>query len=246
VRALLERLEGRLLGGRGVAALHHDPAAEHPYRLRLDDGETLDADALILTTPAFAAAELVAPFQPALAAALRQIRYVSTGTITLAYRSGDIGEPLDGFGLIIPQRERRRINAVTITSSKFERRAPSGYTLVRVFVGGSRSPDMVDLDDAALLALARAELRDILGIAAAPLWSRAYRWRHGNPQYDVGHLDHVAALEALLPPGLYLAGSAYRGVGIPDCVRQGQLAALGALAFVRSLVTEAEILSPAF
>jgi oxygen-dependent protoporphyrinogen oxidase len=208
----------------------------------LDDGETLDADAVILTTPAFAAAQLVAPFRPALAAELRQIRYVGTGTITLAYRRGDIGEPLDGFGLVIPQSERRRINAVTITSNKFDRRAPGGYTLIRAFFGGSRSPGMVDLDDPALLALVRAELRDILGIAAGPLWSRIYRWPRGNPQYDVGHLDRVAGLDALLPPGLYLAGSAYRGVGIPDCVRQGQQAAEGVLAYMHSRVIEAEIL----
>jgi protoporphyrinogen/coproporphyrinogen III oxidase len=237
VRALLERLEGRLVSGQGVAALEHDMAAERPYRLRLDDGETLDADALILTTPAFAAADLVAPCRPALAAALRQIRYVSTGTITLAYRRGDIGEPLDGFGLVIPQSEHRRINAVTITSNKFDRRAPGGYTLIRVFVGGSRSPDVVDLNDPALLELVRAELRDILGIAAGPLWSRIYRWPHGNPQYDVGHLDRVAQLEALLPPGLYLAGSAYRGVGIPDCVRQGQAAAERVLTYLRDRVS---------
>ena len=237
MRALLERLEGRLVGGRGVASLEHDPAAERPYRLRLDDGEAIDADAVILATPAFAAAELVAPFRPTLAAGLRQIRYVSTGTITLAYRRGDIGEPLDGFGLIIPQTERRRINAVTITSSKFESRAPGGSMLIRAFVGGSRNPDVVDLDDPALLALVRAELRDILGIAAAPLWSRVYRWPRGNPQYDVGHLERVAALEALLPPGLYLAGSAYRGVGIPDCVRQAQVAAEGTLAYLRDRVS---------
>jgi protoporphyrinogen/coproporphyrinogen III oxidase len=241
VRALLEQLEGRLIGGHGVASLEYNPAAEQPYRLRLDDGEALDADAVILATPAFAAAEMVAPFQPALAAALRQIRYVSTGTITLAYRRGEIGEPLDGFGLIIPQRANRRINAVTITSSKFDGRAPAGYTLIRVFVGGSRSPDAVHLDDPALLALVRAELRETLGIAATPMWSRAYRWMHGNPQYDVGHLGRVDALEALLPPGIRLAGSAYRGVGIPDCVRQGQAAAEGALAFVRDRVTTIKI-----
>ncbi len=237
VRALLEQLQGRLISGHGVAALEHDPLAEQPYRLRLDDGEVLDADAVILATPAFATAELVASFRPALAAALRQIRYVSTGTITLAYRHGEIGKPLDGFGLIIPQRANRQINAVTIASSKFDDRAPTGYTLIRAFVGGSRNPDAIHLDDPALLAMVRAELRETLGITATPLWSRAYRWMHGNPQYDVGHLDRVDALESLLPPGLRLAGSAYRGVGIPDCVRQGQVAAEGALAFVRDRVT---------
>jgi len=97
--------------------------------------------------------------------------------------------------------------------------------LLRVFVGGSRNPDVAELDDAPLLELVRAELRDILGIQAEPLWSRIYRWPRSNPQYDVGHLAHIDALESLCPVGLYLAGSAYRGVGIPDCARQGKDAA---------------------
>jgi protoporphyrinogen/coproporphyrinogen III oxidase len=238
VRALLERLSGRLIAGRGVAALGYDPTAAQPYRVRLDDGEALEADAVVVTTPAHAAANLVAPFRPALAGALREIRYVTTGTVTLAYRRADLGKPLDGFGLIIPRGERRRINALTMSSTKFADRAPEGYVLVRAFVGGSRTPDVVGLDDAALLALVRAELGDILGISAAPLWSRIYRWPLANPQYDVGHLGHVDALQALVPPGLYLAGSAYRGVGIPDCVHGGQIAAEAALAHIRHVVAE--------
>jgi oxygen-dependent protoporphyrinogen oxidase len=233
VRALVERLGGRMIAGRGVAALEYDPTAARPYHVRLDDGEALEADAVIMTAPAFAAADLVASFQPALAAALRAIRYVTTGTISLAYRHADVGRPLDGFGLVIPRGEGRRLNALTMTSSKFAARAPKGYALLRAFVGGSRTPDVVELDDAALLALVRAELRDILDIEDAPLWSRIYRWPLANPQYDVGHLERVDALERLLPPGLHLAGSAYRGVGIPDCVRGGQLAAEAALAQIR-------------
>src|SRR5262249_43939208 len=130
--------------------------------------------------------------------------------------------------------ERRPINAVTITSSKFTHRAPADAALLRVFVGGSRNPRIAELEDTALLDLVRAELGDILGVRAEPLWSRIYRWPRSNPQYDVGHLDRVAALDALCPGGLYLGGSAYRGVGIPDCVRQGQEAALKALSYVRS------------
>jgi oxygen-dependent protoporphyrinogen oxidase len=238
VRALLKRLSGRLIAERGVAALGYDPTAMRPYRMRLDDGEALDADAVIVTAPAFAAADLVAPFQPTLATALREIRYVTTGTIALAYRRADLGDPLDGFGLVIPRSEGRRINALTMTSTKFADRAPDGYALVRAFFGGSRTPEVLDLDDAALLALVRAELRDILGVAAAPLWSRIYRWPLANPQYDVGHLERVNTLEKLLPPGLYLAGSAYRGVGIPDCVRGGQAAAEAALARIESPIYE--------
>ena len=228
----MRALDGRLIGGTGVAALDYDPAAARPYRVRLEDGEVLDADAVVLTAPSFAAADLVERFQPELAAGLRRIRYVTTGTVSLAYAKREIGAPLDGYGLVIPRTERRRINAVTISSAKFTHRAPDDAVLLRVFVGGSRNPDVAELDDVPLLELARAELRDILGIQAEPLWSRIYRWPRSNPQYDVGHLAHIDALEALCPAGLYLAGSAYRGVGIPDCARQGQETAARVLAYV--------------
>jgi oxygen-dependent protoporphyrinogen oxidase len=242
VRALLEQLNGRLVSGSGVAALGYDPTAARPYQVRLADGEVLGADAVIMTAPAFAAAELVAPFQPALARALRTIRYVTTGTVTLAYRNADLRRPLGGFGLVIPRGEGRRINAVTMTTAKFAGRAPDGYTLVRAFVGGSRTPEAVELDDTALLALVRAELSDILGVDTAPQWSRIYRWPLANPQYDVGHLERVNALEKLVPPGLHLAGCAYRGVGIPDCVYSGQMAAEAALAHIRSVAQESYVL----
>ncbi len=228
--ALVHALDGRLIGGMGVAALDYDPTAARSYRVRLEDGEVVNADAVVLTAPSFAAADLVERFQPALAAGLRRIRYVTTGTVSLAYAKRDIGAPLDGYGLVIPRTERRRINAVTISSSKFTHRAPEDAVLLRVFVGGSRNPAVAELEDAPLLDLARAELRDILGIQAEPLWSRIYRWPRSNPQYDVGHLEHIDALEALCPPRLYLAGSAYRGVGIPDCARQGGAAAAQVLA----------------
>ena len=228
--ALVRALDGRLISGMGVAALEYDPTAARPYRVRLEDGEVLDADAVVLTAPSFAAADLVERFQPELATGLRRIRYVTTGTVSLAYAKSAIGAPLDGYGLVIPRTERRRINAVTISSSKFTHRAPDDAVLLRVFVGGSRNPDVAELDDLPLLELARAELRGILGIRAEPLWSRIYRWPRSNPQYDVGHLAHIDALEALCPAGLYLAGSAYRGVGIPDCARQGRDTAANALA----------------
>jgi protoporphyrinogen/coproporphyrinogen III oxidase len=231
--ALVRALDGRVIGGTGVTALDYEAARGRPYRVRLEDGEILDADAVILTTPAFNAAELVKPFQPELAAGLQQIRYVTTGTVSLAYAKPDIGEPLDGYGLVIPRTERRRINAITISSAKFAHRAPDDALLLRVFVGGSRNPKVAELDDAPLLDLARAELRDILGIRAEPLWSRIYRWPRSNPQYDVGHLARIDALEALCPAGLYLVGSAYRGVGIPDCVRQGQAVAASMIAHLK-------------
>lgn len=238
VEALVGALGARLIGGRGVAGLSYDPTAGQPYRLRLDDGETLEADAVIMAAPAYASADLLEPFVPVLADGLRQIRYVTTGTVSLAFRRETLGTMPDGYGLVIPRAERRRINAITVTSSKFAHRAPEGSVLLRVFVGGSRNPDVVDLDDAALLALVRAELGATLGIRAEPEWSRIYRWPRANPQYDVGHLERMDRLEAQCPPGLLLSGSAYRGVGIPDCVRQGQQAAEAALAHLAQRVPE--------
>ena len=233
--ALVQSLTGRLINGRGVATVAHDPTASRPYRIHLDDGERLDADIVMLTAPAYTAADLVESFLPRLATGLRQIRYVSTGTVSLAYRRADVGTLMDGYGVVIPRTEGRRINAITISSSKFAHRAPDDSVLLRVFVGGSRNPDVMDLEDTALLALVQAELRTVLGLQATPLFSRIYRWPRANPQYDVGHLEHMNALERLCPPGLLLSGSAYRGVGIPDCAHQGQQAAMDALAYVDTL-----------
>ncbi len=239
VRALLEQINCRLIARSEVTTIDYDPDAMHAYRLDLNGGAAIDADAVVLTTPAEAAAKLVAPIQPALAGELRRFRYVTTGTVTLAYRRAEIGNPLEGFGLVIPQSERRKINAVTMTSQKFDRRAPDGMALIRVFVGGSRTPETVALDDEALLELARGELADILGITATPLWSRIYRWPNGNPQYDIGHGERLNAIMRQLPEGLVLAGSSYNGVGIPDCIRQGQEAAERALAHLERVARPA-------
>jgi oxygen-dependent protoporphyrinogen oxidase len=192
--------------------------------LKLNDGRRISADAVVLAIPAYCAAGLIKDIVPEAAAGLDAIRYVSTGTISLAFRSQDVDLP-EGFGLVIPRSENRLINAVTLTSTKFDHRAPADHVLLRVFFGGSRRPEMMDIDDDQLIALVLSELDAVLGLDAQPLFCRIYRWRRANPQYDVGHLDRVATIEEALPAGLYLTGSPYRGIGIPDCVHQGQLTA---------------------
>uniref|UniRef100_A0A7C1FJC6 Coproporphyrinogen III oxidase n=1 Tax=Caldilinea aerophila TaxID=133453 RepID=A0A7C1FJC6_9CHLR len=219
VTALRSHLRGDLRLRTGVEAL--EPVAGG-YRLRLSDGTTLDAGQVILAAPAYVAARLLRPLTPEAADLLDGIRYVSTGTISLAFRSGAVRNPLHGYGLVIPISERRPINAVTLSSVKFAHRAPEGCLLLRVFFGGSRSPRSMELNDGDLYTTVRRELDALLGINAEPLFHRIYRWFHSNPQYDVGHLERVAAIERNLPPGVHLAGSAYRGVGLPDCIRQGQ------------------------
>jgi oxygen-dependent protoporphyrinogen oxidase len=193
------------------------------WLIRLADGDSLAADAVVLACPSFVAAELMAAPAPLAAEKLAAIRYVSTGTISIAYRAEDIAKArAGGFGLVVPMSEKRPINAVTFSSIKFDHRAPSGYVLLRAFFGGSRSPQSTELGDSALLATVKQELSALLGINGEPLFHRIYRWPRSNPQYDVGHLDRVAEIERELPAGLYITGSPYKGVGLPDCVKQAQ------------------------
>ncbi|HEX2908254.1 MAG TPA: protoporphyrinogen oxidase [Phototrophicaceae bacterium] len=220
IGALVNHLNADLRLNTAVTAIEQIGAGN--YQVITNNGGRFHADAVVLTTPAYTAADLLRPLAPQAAEQLAAIRYVSTGTISLAFRAADIQRPLHGFGLVIPKSERRPINAVTISSTKFDHRAPEGYVLLRVFFGGSRSPESMAYDDDQLLRGVRAELRQILGIEAAPLFHRIYRWHNANPQYDVNHLERVAAIEAALPAGIYVTGSALRGVGMPDCVYQAQ------------------------
>jgi oxygen-dependent protoporphyrinogen oxidase len=245
VETLAARLEGELLPGTRVVGLDRDPgssASENGrYRLHLENDRTLLADAVILATPAYVAADMVELMHPALAAELRAIRYVSTATVSLGFRRAEFEHPLDGFGFVsararhprsAPRAEDKKsrpssstpLAACTWTSTKFSGRAPDEHVLVRGFVGGPRHEELVDLPDQTLVEGVREELRRVMGVHARPVVTRIYRWPQANPQYDVGHLERVGQIEALAAdlPDLYFTGSAYRGVGIPDCIEQGQ------------------------
>ena len=195
------------------------------WRLRAGT-EPLVADGLVLATPAYATAKLVEGLDPTLAAALGAIDYASSATVTLAYRAADAGA-LAGLGFVVPAVERRPLLACTYTSRKFPGRAPDGHELLRAFVGGARRAEALGLDDAALAAAVRAEFAALLAISATPVLARVHRHDRAMPQYAVGHLEQVAAIEARAAalPALALGGAAYRGVGIPDCVRSGETAA---------------------
>lgn len=220
VETLVKNLTGDLRLQTQVTAL--SPLPDGRYRVMTGDGESLSADAVLLTTPAYTAADLIRDLAPTAAEKLSAIRYVSTGTLSMAFHTDDIRRPLHGFGVVVPKSEKRPINAITISSTKFDHRAPAGYVLLRVFFGGSRSPETMAYDDETLLQVVRGELQDVLGIEAAPIFHRIYRWHRANPQYDVEHLTRVEEIEFALPQGIYVTGSAFRGVGIPDCVHQAQ------------------------
>ena len=197
------------------------------WKLLMADGSAAAADGVIIATESHQAGRMLRYTDPALSHLLEGIPYASSATVTLAWRRADIPHPLDGFGFVVPKIERRPIIACTFTSVKYPRRAPDGFALLRVFVGGALNEAALEGDDETLTRVARAELGELLGIQAPPLFSRVSRYPKAMPQYHVGHLQRVDAIEGCLKthPGLALAGGAYRGVGISDCVRSGEDAA---------------------
>lgn len=230
VEALEQALDGRCAILTGRTARHLSLRVESgraTYTLRLDDGTRTSADALLLTTPAFAAAELLEPLAPQVASLLAEIPYVSTAALTLAYRREEIRHPLDGHGFVVARGEPLAITACTWVSSKWPHRAPPGIALLRCYLGAAGSQAVVEEDDARLVALARADLGATMAIDAEPAFARVTRWIRAMPQYMPGHLDRLATVEAGLKelPNLALAGAGYGGIGIPDCVRQGTQAA---------------------
>ena len=182
--------------------------------------------AIILATPAYVSGALIENFAPKLAAELTAIEYVSTATVTLAFRESDLSRPLDGYGYVIPRREGRKALACTWTSTKFPHRAPDGYALIRVFVGRAGQEKQITWDDDGLLEIAREELELTLGITAEPLLTHIFQWEKAMPQYNLGHPERLDRINAMLKniPGLGLAGNGYRGIGIPDCIHSGELA----------------------
>jgi len=191
-------------------------------------GETaIRADAIIFATPAYVTAGLIESMAPRLASKLREIRYVSTATVSLGFRRSDVPGLLDSSGYLVPHNQQRRILGCTWCSNKFDGRAPDDYVLMRVFIGGARAEHLAEQADAALIELARQELLTTMGINASPVLEKVFRWQKANPQYEVGHRARLAEIDQLISQysGLYLAGAGYRGIGIPDCIQSGNLAA---------------------
>ncbi|MDV2503333.1 MAG: protoporphyrinogen oxidase [bacterium] len=204
-----------------------DPSPSGGWRLQLAGGKSLEAEAVALAVPSWQAARLLTRSDPHLAGLLETIPWVSSATVVAAWRREDVGRPLDGSGFVAGRGEGRSITACTWSSAKFSGRAPPDRVLVRAFVGGAKQEHLAELDDEALVARVRADVDDILAVRGEPLFVRIFRWPRAMPQYTMGHLERVAAIEAACErhPGLALAGASYRGLGIPDCIHQGRQAA---------------------
>lgn len=196
------------------------------YRIRLQDG-WLPADRVVLACEAHRAAALAASLQPAISDLLAAVPYSSSMTVALGFRREAFARPLRGFGFLVPKRERRRLVACTWVGTKFPYRVPEGLVLLRCFLGGTDQPEILSETDQDVIASVLEELGAIVGISSQPLFTRVFRWPRSMAQYPVGHQQRLEELNARLEalPGLYLAGNAYQGIGIPDCIRTGKQAA---------------------
>ena len=227
IETLGQRLpEGTIRLNTPVNRLARDPDKNLWCIEREGDGK-IEAAAVIFATPAFHAAQMLETITGEAALGLKQIAYASTATVSLAYRRSDFPGPLDSFGFVVPAIEKRKIMACTFSSVKYPGRAPEGHVLLRAFVGGTLQPELSLDDDATMERNVRAELASLLGVSAPPLFARIWRHPRSMPQYHVGHAALIQRIEASLGshPGLALAGSAYHGVGISDCVHTGEEAA---------------------
>jgi oxygen-dependent protoporphyrinogen oxidase len=211
--------------------LDREPSAGSPkWSIKTDRDELFTADAVCLALPAYTSARLLSDVDAQLASDLNGIPYASSAIINLGFRRSDIPHPLNGFGFVVPFIEKRSLIACTFSSVKFPGRAPQHHALLRVFVGGALQPEMFDLSDDEMLSRACVDLRDLLGIERPPLFAEVSKWERSMPQYNLGHLAKVERIQQRVNslPGFALAGNAYSGLGIPDCIRSGEAAA-GAL-----------------
>ena len=199
-----------------------------------DDGWTVAAgyqsdhfDAVIIAAPAHAAAAVLQSADENLARELASINYSSSVTLTLGYDEKVRRSLPPGFGFLVPRSAGHRMLAATFVHNKFPHRAPENRAIVRCFLGGARDEAILNQTEDQILAIARDDLRQIIGLTAEPIFTRVYKWKSAMAQYSVGHLERLQRIEALRLkiPGLALAGNGFTGIGVPDCVRSGTEAA---------------------
>jgi len=232
--ALLERVGNRW------PMLKDDP---HPNPLPKGEGTNNDVpqgegtnefDAIIIAAPSPVASKLLSTVDATLSSDLAKITHEGTAIVSLGYDVRQVGHPLDGMGAVVPAIERSPILAISFSSRKYTHRAQESKTLLRVFVGGARHPELAEMPDDQLLPLVRRHTEKLLHIQGEPVFCDIAHWPGTMPQYHVGHKDLVARIEARASslPHLHLAGNAYHGVGIPDCIHGGELAAERILAAI--------------
>jgi oxygen-dependent protoporphyrinogen oxidase len=229
VGEMLDTLLAKLPPGvvRTSAPVHHLERASGGWRVHVAGAGAVDARAVLVAVPAYAAAPLLAPVDAEAAALCRGTRYVSSATVALGYRREQVRHPMAGSGFVVPSNERRTLMAGSWVSSKWPMRAPEGHVLLRGFVGGAYDEAILEKSDDEIGAACATEFAELLGIDGAPLLTRVYRWPRASAQHEVGHHARLASLDARLRalPGLYVSGSGFRGTGVADCVADGRAVA---------------------
>jgi oxygen-dependent protoporphyrinogen oxidase len=211
-----------------------------PFVLRTSR-EAVEARAVVLAVPAYVTSALTRDRDHELASLCADIPYASAATVALAFRREAIAHPLNGSGFVVPRVENIGILASSWLSSKWPHRAPDDdHVLLRTFVGGARDPKALERSDDDLVSLSLTALRPLIGVRGAPLFSRVYRWDRANAQHEVGHLERMTAIDRALArhPGLFVTGSGFRGVGIPDCVADARATAKAAAAWLTNATTK--------
>jgi len=192
-------------------------------------GETLvrRSRAVVLATPAYVASTLTSSLSTGAARELAAIDYAPVAVVASAYRRADVAHPLAGFGFLVPKKERRAMLGTLFSSSMFQGRAPADSVLLTTFVGGRRNPDRVALSDERLAELVGGELASLVGAPAKPLWTEVVRWTQAIPQYDLGHLHRLAAVEAaeVALPGFRFCANYRGGVSVGDCIKSAHATA---------------------
>jgi protoporphyrinogen/coproporphyrinogen III oxidase len=201
--------------------------APSSFTVETEDRRQLTSRAVVFATPAYTTGALLREIDADLARLCGEIPYASSATVVLAFRREDVGARLNGSGFVVPRVEQTGILAASWLSSKWPHRAPAGRVLMRTFVGGARDPRALDRPDDKLADLSLAALTPLLGITGPPLLTRVYRWERASAQHEVGHAARLVAIDRKLAdrPGLFVTGSGFRGVGIPDCVADGRATA---------------------
>lgn len=190
------------------------------YSMFLSDGSQLETDAVVCATPAFTTASMVKELSEQLSSLLGGISYPAISVVCFGYKKEKIRRDLDGFGFLIPFRERRKILGTLWDSSIFPNRAPHGHVLLRTMIGGARMSDLAVEDERKLVRIVTDELNDIMGISSEPDFVKVYTHRKGIPQYVVGHAERIEQIDALSRKfrHFYITGNAYRGIGVNDCI----------------------------
>jgi oxygen-dependent protoporphyrinogen oxidase len=222
---LVDELERRIAASVEIVRAEVE-TVEPGFRVRVN-GEWIHASDVVLACPAYAAGLLVKSFEPALAGFLESVPYSSSLTLALAYDKASFGQPLNGFGFLVPRKERNRLVACTWVANKFSYRVPDDLVVLRCFFGGANDDAILGESDESLVHIARHELQRMMQVTAEPLFHHIARWPRSMAQYTVGHQARLKEIEERVAniPGLYLAGNGYHGIGIPDCVRTGRQAA---------------------